>query len=106
MQNEFCHDSSLRDWHVMYMTILMHLIFVEQICCCVRARMRLVTANTSTTCCCEHVRNTAAENITYMKQPNIAYMNNLVADLYRWSWGGGGFLEHAVNCYSKHQSYI
>uniref|UniRef100_A0A673IFU6 ArfGAP with SH3 domain, ankyrin repeat and PH domain 2b n=1 Tax=Sinocyclocheilus rhinocerous TaxID=307959 RepID=A0A673IFU6_9TELE len=28
---------------------------------------RFATANTSTTCCCEHVRNIAAANITYMK---------------------------------------
>ncbi len=48
---------------------------------------RLATANTSTTCCCEHVRNTAAANITHMNNPHITYMNHLVADLYRWSWG-------------------
>ncbi len=30
---------------------------------------RLATANTSTTCCCEHVGNTAAAHITHMNNP-------------------------------------
>ncbi len=58
---------------VMYMTMLTHLVLVETICYAATAAAvaeqipRLATANTSTTCCCEHVRNTAAANITYMK---------------------------------------
>ncbi len=30
---------------------------------------RIATASTPTTCCCEHVRNTSAAHITYMKYP-------------------------------------
>ncbi len=56
---------------VMYMTMLMYLVLAEYICytaaAVVEQVQRLATANTSTTCCCEHVRNTAAANITYMK---------------------------------------
>ncbi len=55
---------------VMYMTMLMCLVLAEQICYAAAAAEqvpRLATANISTTCCCEHVRNTAAAQITYMK---------------------------------------
>ncbi len=55
---------------VMYMTMFMYLVLAEQICYATVAAAaaeqvpRLATANTSTTCCCEHVRNTAAAHIT------------------------------------------
>ncbi len=60
----------------MYMTMLMYLVLVEYICYAAFAGVaeqvrRRAIANT---CCCEHVRNTAAANITYMKLPHIAYM--------------------------------
>ncbi len=49
---------------VMYMTKLMCLVLAEQICCygaaAIEQVQNLATANTSTTCCCEHVRNTSA----------------------------------------------
>ncbi len=76
---------------VMYITMLIYLVLAEQICYAAAADQvpRLVTACTSTSCCCEHVINAAAAHITY---PHIAYMNPLVANLYRWSWGRwGGF---------------
>uniref|UniRef100_A0A672KC21 Tropomodulin 1 n=1 Tax=Sinocyclocheilus grahami TaxID=75366 RepID=A0A672KC21_SINGR len=38
---------------------------------------RLATANTSTTCCCKHVRNTAAAHITHMNNPHIALADML-----------------------------
>ncbi len=55
---------------VMYLTMLMYLVLAELICYAAAVAEqvpRLTTANTSTTCCCEHVRNTAAANIIYMK---------------------------------------
>ncbi len=56
---------------VMYKTMLMYLVLAEYICNTAAAALeqvpRLAPANTSTTCCCEHVRNTAAANITYME---------------------------------------
>ncbi len=41
----------------------------------------LATASTSTTCCCKHVRNTAATHVTYMNNPNSTHYHPL-ADLY------------------------
>ncbi len=57
---------------VMYMTMLMYLVLVEYICYAAAAEQvpRLATANPSTTCCCEHVGNTAAAH--------IRHMNNLI----------------------------
>ncbi len=56
---------------VMHMTMLMCLVLAGQICYIAAAAAeqvpRLATANTSTTCYCEHVRNTAAAHITCMK---------------------------------------
>jgi len=43
------------------------------------------TANTYTTRLCKHVRHANAVQNCINKSP--------VADLYRWSWGGGGFLK-------------
>ncbi len=57
---------------VMHITILMYLVLAEYIyyaatvAALAEQVQRLATANTSTTCCCEHVRNTAAANITYV----------------------------------------
>ncbi len=52
----------------------MYLVLVEKICYAAAAAAavleqvpRLATANTSTTCCCEHVWNAVAANISYMK---------------------------------------
>ncbi len=53
---------------IMYMTMLMCL--VEYICYASAAAEQvssLATVNTFTTCCFEHVRNTAAAHITYME---------------------------------------
>ncbi len=55
---------------VMYMTMLIYfgLGRIDLLhCCCGRAYTETCNANTSKTCCCEHVRNIAAANITYMK---------------------------------------
>ncbi len=83
---------------VMYMMMLMYLVLAEQICYAAAAAVaeqvpRLASANTSTTCCCEHVRNTAAAQITLITP---------IADLYRWSWGR--WRVSVVRCYcdSKH----
>ncbi len=64
---------------------------------------RLATANTFTICCCEHVGNTAAAHITHMNNRHIAYMNHLVADLYKWSWGSEGLLKCAVTATANTQ---
>ncbi len=56
---------------VMYMKKLLYLVLAEYICYATAAAEqvpRLATANKSTTCCCEHVRNIAAANITYMNK--------------------------------------
>ncbi len=51
--------------------------------------MTYTHANTSTTCCCERVRNTAA-----------AHLNNLDADLYRWS-GGARCTSPILECWAE-----
>ncbi len=59
---------------VMHMAMLMCLVLSKQICYAVAATEqvpRLDTANTFTTYCCEHVRNTAAAHITFLKYPHI-----------------------------------
>ncbi len=70
----FCHDNSRRDCHgnVHDNVNVFGLGRIDLLhCCCGRASTETCNANTSTTCCCdcEHVRNIAAANITYMKQP-------------------------------------
>ncbi len=57
---------------VMYVSILMRLVLVEYICSAAAVAEqvpRLATANTSTTCCCEHVTSTAAVHITHEITP-------------------------------------
>ncbi len=64
---------------VMYVTMLMCLVLVEQICYAAAADAaeeqvpKLATANTSTTWYREHVRNIDAAHITYDHMPPIAY---------------------------------
>ncbi len=60
---------------VMYTTMLMYLVLPEKIC-------YAAAANTSITCCCEHVRNTAAANIHDIIP---IYSMHDHPDLYRWS---------------------
>ncbi len=61
---------------VMYVTMLMCLVLVEQICYAAAAEEqvpKLATANTSTTWYRDHVRNITATHITYDHMPPIAY---------------------------------
>ncbi len=66
----FCHDNSWRDWHSNVHDNIHVLGFggLDLLHCrCSRESSlpRLTTANTSTTCCCEHVINTAAAHIIW-----------------------------------------
>ncbi len=60
--NYFCHDNSRRGWHghVHDNVNVLGLGGIDLL-----RVPRLATANTSTTCCCEHLRDTGAAHITY-----------------------------------------
>ncbi len=60
-----CHDNSRRDWHGnVHDNVNIFGLGGIDLHTAAAAFTRLATANISTTCCCEHVRNTAAANIT------------------------------------------
>ncbi len=70
MQKYLCHDNSRSDLHGnVHDNVNVFGLGRNRSAAAATAEQvpRLATANTSTTCCCEHVRNTAAAHITYIK---------------------------------------
>lgn len=56
--------------------------------------LRLATANTSATCCCDHVRKNVAAHITYIKLPPYSMHESLCSRQPHTGGAGGdgGFL--------------
>ncbi len=90
----FCHDNSRRDWHVNVHDNVnvfgLGGIDLLRCCCCCCGRAR------TETCYCQYIHNMllwackkycCCKYIIHEINPPTAYMNHLVADLYRWSWG-------------------